>query len=435
MAETWKHTAQVPGLPYFSPSHVVSPGSVKEVNENTPTIFRPLKIRSITLRNRICVSSMCNYSCAPSGPQTGVITPLYYTTLGHYAFKGAALIMTEAVGVCPAGRISVNCPGLWNDTQADAWKGLADFVHSQGGLLGGQLSHAGIRSSTQSPWAAIRQGKSSARAEVAHGGWPSEVFGPSGGQTWDGKRDDDPSGGYWTPREMMKADIGNLINDFRLAAKRAVAAGLDAVEIHAAHGYLLHQFVSPITNRRNDEYGGSFENRIRILLEIIKAVRATIPDSMPLFVRLSATDWMEETDLGKEMGSWDLASTIKLAKLLPALGVDVVDISSAGNHPAAKYTVFNAGKHQAEMAATVRKELRKSGANMLVCTVGEITGGKQARDLVQDGPEGPRVDLISVGRAFLKDPGFVMRVAEELGVDAAWPSQIARPQIVAAPNM
>lgn len=432
MAEPMRGNAPVPGLPYFSPLHSISPGTVKAYSENTPTIFRPLKIRGITLRNRICVSPMCHYSCASHGPQIGVLTPLYFTTIGHYAFKGAALAMIEATGVCFSGRISVNCPGLYNDAQQDGLKGVADFVHAQGGLIGVQLSHAGRKSSTQAPWVALREGKSSARADVKHGGWPEDVVGPSGGQqlSWDGKRDDEPSGGYWAPREMSLAEIGNLITDFAEAAKRAVAAGADVVEIHASHGYLLHQFLSPITNRRNDEYGGSFDNRIRVVIEVIQAVRAAIPDEMPLFVRISATDWMEQTELGRRIGNWDLKSTIRLAKLLPDLGIDVLDVSSAGNHPQAEYSVFNAGQQQAEMAGIIRRKMAEQPKKLLIGTVGEITGAKQAHDLLQDSPAVAQADLISVGRAFLRDPGWVMKVAEELGVDAAWPTQIARPQII-----
>jgi 2,4-dienoyl-CoA reductase-like NADH-dependent reductase (Old Yellow Enzyme family) len=432
MAESMHENAPVPGLPYFMPMHTISPGTAKDYGESTPTLFRPLKIRGITLRNRICVSPMCHYSCAPTGAQTGVLTPLYFTTIGHYAFKGAALAMIEATGVCPTGRISVNCPGLYNDAQKDGLKAVVDFVHAQSGLLGVQLSHAGRKSSTQAPWVALRQGKSSARAESVHGGWPKDVVGPSGGQelSWDGKRDDDPAGGYWAPREMSRAEIGTLVNDFAKAAKLAVAAGVDVVEIHASHGYLLHQFVSPIINRRQDNYGGSFENRIRVVNEVIQAVRAAIPDTMPLFVRISATDWMEQTELGKKLGSWKLEDTIRFAKLLPDLGVDVLDVSSAGNFPQAAYTVFNAGQQQAEMAGIVRKALAGSGKKLLIGTVGEIIGAKQAHDVVQDVPVGAQADLISVGRAFLRDPSWVMKVAEELGVDAAWPTQVARPQIV-----
>lgn len=360
------------------------------------------------------------------------MTPLYFTTIGHYAFKGAALAMVEATGVCSTGRISVNCPGLYNDAQQAGLKAIADFVHAQSGLIGVQLSHAGRKSSTQAPWVALAEGKSSSRADVAHGGWPKDVVGPSGGQelSWDGKPDDDPTGGYWAPREMSRAEISTMVTDFANAAKRAVAASVDVVEIHASHGYLFHQFLSPITNRRSDDYGGSFENRIRIVVETIQAVRAVIPETMPLFVRISATDWMESTEQGKTCGSWDMPSTIRLAKLLPDLGVDVLDVSSAGNFPQAGYTVFNAGKQQADMAGVIRNEMLKSGKKLIIGTVGEITSAKQAYNILQNVPAGPQADLISVGRAFLRDPSFVMKVAEELGVDAAWPTQIARPQIV-----
>lgn len=375
---------------------------------------------------------MCHYSCAPRGAQTGVLTPLYFTTIGHYAFKGAALAMIEATGVCPTGRISVNCPGLYNNAQRDGLRAIVDFVHAQGGMIGVQLSHAGRKSSTQAPWVALGLGKSSVRAGPIHGGWPEDVVGPSGGAqfSWDGKRDDDPTGGYWAPRELSRAEIGTLVNDFANAAKLAVAAGIDVVEIHASHGYLLHQFLSPIINRRQDDYGGSFENRIRVVIEIIQAVRAIIPDQMPLFVRISATDWMEQTELGKSLGSWTLDDTIRFSKLLPDLGVDVLDVSSAGNFPQAAYNVFNAGQQQAEMAGIVRKALAESGQKLLIGTVGEITDAKQAHGIVQDTPAGAHADIISVGRAFLRDPSWVMKVAEELGVDAAWPTQIARPQIV-----
>lgn len=423
----------VPGLSWFTPAHATSPGTATNANEKTTTIFRELKIRGVTLRNRICVSPMCQYSCAPTGPQTGVLTPLYFTTIGHYAFKGAALAMLEATGVCPAGRISVNCPGLYNDVQQEAVRGLAAFVHSQGGLIGVQLCHAGRKSSTQAPWVALRQGKSSARAEEIHGGWPKDVVAPSGGPefSWDGKEDSDPTGGYWAPREMSHAEIKTLVADFADAAVRAVTAGVDVVELHVAHGYLLHQFISPLTNHRTDDYGGSFENRVRVVLESVRAVRAAIPDTIPVFVRISATDWMEDTAAAAERGSWDLESTIQLAKQLSEAGVDVIDVSSGGNHRQAAHSVFNAGVQQAQMAATIRKALKASGHPLLVSAVGEIVGGVQAGNIVQQDDEGhAQADLISVGRQFLREPGWVMKVAEELGVDVAWPTQIARPQIV-----
>ncbi|CVL05305.1 related to flavin oxidoreductase [Fusarium mangiferae] len=422
--------AAVPGIPFFAPAQDPSTGTAKKLEPDTPTIFRPLKIRGITLRNRICVSPMCHYSCAASGPQTGVLTPLYYTTIGHYAFRGAALVMLEATGVTPNGRISVNCPGIWNDAQRDALKNLADFVHSQGGLIGLQLGHAGRKASTLAPWVATRMGQGSARADESQGGWPNDVLGPSGGSdfVWDGKASQDLKGGFWEPREMSIDDISDLVRSFAKAAERAVWAGVDVLEVHVAHGYLLHQSVSPITNQRKDKYGGSFENRIRLVLEIIQAVRGVIPDSMPLFVRISATDWMEHSTLGKKLGSWDVPSTIRFAKLLPDLGVDVLDVSSAGNHPQAAHSVFDAGKEQAAIAARVKEALERAGKRMIIGTVGEITDAFQARDLVQDGAEGS-VDLISVGRQFLKEPGWVLKAAQELGVDVAWPQFISRPQI------
>ncbi|KAI1016157.1 hypothetical protein LB504_009278 [Fusarium proliferatum] len=422
--------AAVPGIPFFAPAQDPSTGTAKKLEPDTPTIFRPLKIRGITLRNRICVSPMCHYSCAASGPQTGVLTPLYYTTIGHYAFRGAALVMLEATGVTPNGRISVNCPGIWNDAQRDALKNLADFVHSQGGLIGLQLGHAGRKASTLAPWVATRLGQGSARADESQGGWPNDVVGPSGGSdfAWDGKASQDPKGGFWEPREMSIGEISDLVRSFAKAAERAVWAGVDVLEVHVAHGYLLHQFVSPITNQRKDKYGGSFENRIRLVLEIIQAVRGVIPESMPLFVRISATDWMEHSTLGKKLGSWDVPSTIRLAKLLPDLGVDVLDVSSAGNHPQAAHSVFDAGKEHAAIAARVKEALERAGKRMIIGTVGEITDAFQARDLVQDGASGS-VDLISVGRQFLKEPGWVLKAAQELGVDVAWPQFISRPQI------
>ena len=229
---------------------------------------------------------------------------------------------------------------------------------------------------------------------------------------------------------MTIAEIETLINDFAKAATLAVAAGVDVVEVHVAHGYLLHQFLSPITNRRQDKYGGSFENRTRVVIEVIQAVRAAMLDTIPIFVRISATDWMEETEQGKRLGSWTLDDTIRFAKLLPDLGVDVLDVSSGGICPGAEYNVFNAGQQQSEMAGIVRKALAESGKRLLIGAVGEITESKQAHDLVQDVAGDQKVDLISVGRAFLRDPSWVMKVGEDLDVDVAWPAQVARPQIV-----
>lgn len=417
--------------PFYNTVHTITPGTAKKLDANTPNLFRPLRIRGIQLRNRICVSPMCQYSCAPTGPQQGALTPLYLAIIGHYAYKGAALIMLEATGVQPSGRISVNCPGLYNDIQTQAVQHLADFVHSQGGILGVQLSHGGRKASTLAPWIATERGQASAKAQPWERGWPSEVVARRGGpsHTFDGSARNDPTGGYHEAREITKGEIAEVITNFAQSAKRAVAAGVDVVEIHAAHGYLLHQFLSPITSRRTDEYGGNFENRIRLVVEIVQAVRATIPNMMPLFLRTSATDWMEGTDVAKRLGSWDLDSMIRLASLLPDLGVDVLDVSSAGNIKEASHTVFDAGREQAQFAATIRRHIKALGKNLLIGTVGEITGAKQAQDLVQDVSRQATCDLVSVGRQFLRDGAWVLRAAEELGVDVAWPTQIARPQV------
>ncbi|KAK9244192.1 hypothetical protein V1506DRAFT_542246 [Lipomyces tetrasporus] len=313
----------VPDIPYFTPQHLHSPGTPKELSSKTPTLFTPLQIRNVTLRNRIIVAPMCQYSTAPSGPEIGALTDWHVATLGHYAIKGAALVFVEATGVQPNGRISPNCPGLWDDAQIEGLTRVADFVRSQGALVGIQLAHAGRKSSTAAPWVSTILGRKSKRADKDIGGWPDDVKGPSGGvsQVWDGFFDSEQNR-FWPPKALTTQEIKKVVQDFAKAADRSVKAGVDVIEIHAAHGYLLHQFLSPISNRRTDEYGGSFENRTRLLFEVIKAIRNVIPASTPLSLRMSSTEFMEDTDLGKELGSWDVESTIKVAKQLPALGVD-----------------------------------------------------------------------------------------------------------------
>lgn len=228
------YNAPVEGLPYFSPQHANSPGSAVELTASTPTIFKPLKIRSKTLRNRIVVAPMCQYSAADSGPSEGALTPYHLVTLGHYALKGAALTFIEATGVQPNGRISANCPGLWSDGQIDSVKAVADFIHSQGGLCGLQLAHAGRKASCAPPFIASKQGMRNVRATKDVGGWPENVVGPSGGDSeiWDGKSLEDPKGGYWAPRELSITDIKELVQAWGSAAARAVRAGVDVLEVH-----------------------------------------------------------------------------------------------------------------------------------------------------------------------------------------------------------
>jgi 2,4-dienoyl-CoA reductase-like NADH-dependent reductase (Old Yellow Enzyme family) len=257
-----------------------------------------------------------------------------------------------------------------------------------------------------------------------------------------------PEGGYWPPRALTVPEIQELVADWARAAKRAVAAGVDVIEIHAAHGYLIHQFLSPVTNRRTDEYGGSFEGRVRLLLEIAQAIRNEIPEGMPLFVRVSATEWLEETEIGEKYGSWTVDDTIRLAKLLPGAGVDLLDVSSGGNHPNSKLNAIGSKDlptdYQTKNAARIRRELKKDGINLLVGAVGLITEPEQARDLLEpdqvlareaadaknatdakDGAE-PAADIVLVARQFMREPEWVLRVAWKLGVDVAWPSQFLR---------
>lgn len=443
--ETKRSNPGVPDLPYFTPAHASDPGVPFTSSANTPTLFTPLKIRGATLRNRIVVAPMCQYSTAPSGPEIGKLTDYHLATLGHYALKGAALVFIEATGVQANGRISPNCPGLWNDEQTKGVKRIADFIRSQGSLSGIQLAHAGRKASTLPPWVSK---KASARADKAADGWPEDVVGPMGGpgETWDGKSLSE-DGGFWPPRQLTVEEIQELVQAFAASAKRAVEAGIDVIEIHAAHGYLLHQFLSPVTNRRTDQYGGSFENRIRTLVEVVKAVRAQIPDSMPLFLRVSSTEWLEETDLAKQYGSWDVESTMKLARLLPGLGVDLLDVSSGGNHPAQRINMFASKDYQIKIAHQIRQMMKEANLKLLIGAVGLITEAEQARDIVEDGSSDksigeeanaakemtdakggkePMADLILVARQFMREPEWVLKVGWKLGLDVAWPSQFLR---------
>jgi 2,4-dienoyl-CoA reductase-like NADH-dependent reductase (Old Yellow Enzyme family) len=459
------YNPEVPGLDYFTPQHVTSPGSIAQhakSTKSTPNLFKPLTIRGITLRNRILVAPMCQFSSASHGPSTGALTDYHIATLGHYALKGASLVFTEATGVQPNGRISPNCPGLWSDAQIPALRRVSDFLKSQGALSGCQLAHAGRKASTCAPWIAGAQRtqggtrKVSVRADADVGGWPENVVGPMGGEewTWDMKKLSDESSGYCAPRALSETEIGEMVQDWASAAVRAVKAGIDVIEIHAAHGYLIHQFLSPISNRRTDKFGGSFENRTRLLVEIIRAIRSVIPDTMPLFLRISSTEWMEETELGRTHGSWDVESSIRLAKLLPSLGVDLLDASSGGNHPLQKINPWVAG-YQTVIASRIRAEAKANDAqsNLLIGAVGLITEAEQARDILEEGGaaaiqkasadvaaeaktaagmtenqdgKAPMADVVLVGRQFMREPEWVLKVAWQLGVEVAWPNQFLR---------
>ncbi|KAF2747413.1 NADH oxidase [Sporormia fimetaria CBS 119925] len=453
----YNHNVGVPDIPFYTPKHTVSPGvpvvQKSKDGKPVPRLFTPLTIRSKTLKNRILVAPMCQFSCAAEGDKKGSLTDYHLATLGHYALKGASLVMIEATGVQSNGRISPNCPGLWSDAQIPALRRISTFIQSQGALSAIQLAHAGRKASTAATWltSSAPGRKVSLRATEDVGGWPENVVGPMGGdeQSWDGKGSESADGGFWAPRALSTDEVRQLVKDWAAAAKRAVHAGIDVIEIHAAHGYLIGQFLSPVTNQRTDQYGGSFENRVRLLLEIVQAIREVIPKDMPLFVRISATEWLEQTEVGKRFGSWDLESSVRLAKLLPALGVDLLDVSSGGNHPQQTVNAFASKDYQTRMAAKIRAELKKDGLDMLIGAVGLITEAEQARDILEEGAKSaeaeiekeakaalqmteardgkePMADVILVARQFMREPEWVLRVAWRLGVEVAWPSQFLR---------
>ena len=349
------------------------------------SLFDPLTIGNVTLRNRIAVSPMCEYSA-----EEGVPTDWHLVHLGSRAVGGAGLVMVEASGVSREGRISPGDSGIWNDLQRDAWGRIAAFVAAQGAVPGIQLAHAGRKASTDVPW---RGGKP---LTVEQGAWtpvaPSAI--PF-------------AEGYPTPTALDAAGIAKVVADFRAAAVRARDAGFRVVEIHAAHGYLLHEFLSPISNHRDDAYGGSLENRARLLREVVAAVRQAWPAPAPLFVRVSATDWVP--------GGWDIDECVELARWLKQDGVDLIDCSSGGSVPNAK--VPNVPGYQVPFAARIRRE-----AGIATAAVGLITEAKQAEDILQRGD----ADLIVMAREFLRDPYFPRRAARELGLKIEPPVQYQR---------
>lgn len=437
------------GLNYFTPANNAGV-ALSEDAASVPTLFRPLKIRDVTLKHRIIVSPMCMYSTEPDpkSPACGALTDYHIAHLGHFALKGASLITIEAQAVQPNGRISPNDAGLWdhdtNSAQFIGLKRVVDFAHAQGAKVAVQLAHAGRKASVMPPWVAAEQGMRSLRAESSQFGWPEDVVAPTGGpdMIWSGGGAEDKQ--YHVPRTLSTDEVKEVVKAFAAAAATAVKAGVDVLEIHGAHGYLVHQFLSPVTNKRTDEYGGSFENRTRIVREITAAIRAAVPPGMPLCLRVSATEWLDGTDVAKESGAWDIESTIKLAKELPSLGVDLIDVSSGGNHKDQKIDPHTS--YQIDLAARVRKELHESGIhNLLVGAVGFITSSSQAKGIVEgadtypgivkdeaeaaesllSGPE-PKADAVFVARQFLRDPAWVLNVAKELGVKVSVPHQFQR---------
>jgi 2,4-dienoyl-CoA reductase-like NADH-dependent reductase (Old Yellow Enzyme family) len=315
----------------------------------------------------------------------------------------------EVSAVLAAGRTSPLDSGLYLDSHISTLKQVVDNVHALGQKIGIQLGHAGRKASMM----ALERGTTTRIATKEDGGWPDEVVGASE-LRW--------QEGYVTPREMNEKDIEDVVEGYVGAAKRAIKAGFDMIEIHAAHGYLISSFLSPSSNHRTDSYGGSFANRIRLLLRIVTSLRSTMPDTMPLFVRISATDWMEHSPSTPQ---WTLDDSIKLAHELDDLGVDLLDVSSGSNNLLHKIPAH--AEYQIDLADAIRADLRKSGKQMLVGAVGRIDNAIIARDTVQQNDTGDaKADVALVGRQFLRDPSFVLNTAEELGVAVQWPSQYWR---------
>lgn len=349
-------------------------------------LFSPLQIKNIELKNRIVVSPMCEYSS-----EDGFANNWHLVHLGSRAVGGAALVLTEAIAVSPEGRITYADLGIWKDEHIEKLKEIGDFVHQQGAHFGFQLAHAGRKASHQRPWDGGRQ--------IASGqpnGWVTVA--PSALPFTDAEE---------APVALDKAGIQKVLADFKSATQRASNAGADVIEIHAAHGYLLHQFYSPLSNQRTDEYGGSFENRTRLLVEVVEAVQEVWPAGKPLFVRISATDWTE--------GGWTIEDSVKLAQLLKDKGVDLIDTSSGGNVAHAKIPL-KAG-YQVEFAAEVKKQ-----TGILTGAVGLITEPQHAEQILADG----EADVIFLARQLLRDPHFPLRAAHELGEPVKWPVQYER---------
>lgn len=342
------------------------------------TLFSPHTIRSVTLRNRIWVTPLCQYSV---DLEDGVPTDWHLVHLGSFARGGAGLVMTEATGVSAVGRISAEDTGIYTDEQRDAWARIVDFIHGQGATAGIQLAHAGRKASVYREWGTGGDGT----RPIDEGGWQSVA--PSA-VAFDG---------YDTPVSLSTNDIAGIITEFTDAALRSIAAGFDLLEIHAAHGYLLHQFLSPLANQREDQYGGSLENRARLLLEIVTAVRSAVGESVPIFVRFSATDYTE--------GGVDPSQTATVAGWARSAGADLFDVSSGGIIPNA--TIPVGPGYQVPLA-----EFVKNSAKVEVNAVGLITGAAQANQVIVSG----QADAVMMGREMMRDPHFALRAAHELGV-------------------
>jgi 2,4-dienoyl-CoA reductase-like NADH-dependent reductase (Old Yellow Enzyme family) len=350
-----------------------------------PHLFSPLTIRGVEFKNRIAVSPMCEYSS-----KDGFANDWHLVHLGSMAVGGASLVITEATAVSPEGRICPGDLGIWKDEHIPELEKITTFIHQHGAVAGIQLAHAGRKASHTEPWNGGKQ------IPLLAGGW--QTVAPSAVAFTDAEE---------KPLELDAAGIAKVIEDFKQATFRAIKAGFKVIELHAAHGYLINEFLSPLSNQRTDEYGGSFENRIRLLIEITETVRDAWPVENPLFVRISATDWTP--------GGWTGEDSVKLAAILKDKGTDLVDCSTGGNVAGAKIPVGPG--YQVQFAESIRTE-----TGMLTGAVGMITEPKQADDIIQTG----RADMVLLAREMLRDPHFPLRAAHVLGHDVKWPLQYER---------
>jgi 2,4-dienoyl-CoA reductase-like NADH-dependent reductase (Old Yellow Enzyme family) len=349
------------------------------------SLFEPFDQRSLRLRNRIVVSPMCEYSAVDGLPNSW-----HQVHLGSRAVGGAALVIAEATGVSADGRITHGDTGIWNDAQVAAWQPITAFIREQGAMVGIQLAHAGRKASTQVPWAG---GGPLSAAER-----PWTTVAPSA-LAFDQ--------GWHVPQALDEAGIAEVIEQFRQGAVRALAAGFQLVELHAAHGYLLHQFLSPLSNHRKDRWGGDLAGRTRLLLEVTRAVREVWPADLPVWVRLSATDWTE--------GGWDEHQSVELARVLAPLGVDLIDVSTGGNVAGARIPVGPG--YQVRFAQLIKQE-----AGIATGAVGMLTEARQVEAIIADG----QADVVLLARELLRDPYFPRRAAAELGVKIKAPEQYQR---------
>lgn len=350
-------------------------------------LFSPIQLSGVTFSNRVFVSPMCEYSS-----EDGFSNDWHLVHLGSRAIGGAGLVMTEAAAVLPEGRITPQDLGLWKDEHIAGLRRIVDFLHQQGARAGVQLAHAGRKASMARPWGAEQRALT-----PREGGWEN-VMAPSALRFADN---------YPLPVALDPAGFQAVTRAFVHAAERALEAGFDLVEIHSAHGYLLHEFLSPLSNQRSDKYGGSFENRIRLLVEVVDAVRAALPSELPLLVRISATDWAE--------GGWDIDQSVALAKVLKQHKVDLVDVSSGGLTPRQVMPVGPG--YQTSFAERIRRE-----AEIPTGAVGLITAAAQAEHILRTG----QADLVLLAREFLREPYWALKAAEELGDTISWPAQYLR---------